>query len=213
MNEKTVGMLAKFTGVSVHTIKYYEKIGLLSSTRREHSNYRSYDIRACTDIYECMKYKNLGFALKEVGNLIKEADSEAIDNLLKKRLEEIDASLSELQELKKRVTDYLAETEEIEKKQGNWYIEDIEKNENVWSRQKGYTRIKGGRAFVLYLKITGPYASEGVLQKKIRKIYRKFQQDAKIPGDAYCVRIKITHDEEGNDWNYLKIYILLKPES
>ena len=86
-------------------------------------------------------------------------------------------------------------------------------NENVWSRQKGYTRIKGGRAFVLYLKITGPYASEGVLQKKIRKIYRKFQQDAKIPGDAYCVRIKITHDEEGNDWNYLKIYILLKPES
>ena len=37
MNEKTVGMLAKFTGVSVHTIKYYEKIGLLSSTRREHS--------------------------------------------------------------------------------------------------------------------------------------------------------------------------------
>ncbi len=65
-----------------------------------------------------MKYKNLGFALKEVGNLIKEADSEAIDNLLKKRLEEIDASLSELQELKKRVMDYLAETEEIEKKQG-----------------------------------------------------------------------------------------------
>lgn len=38
MNEKTVGMLAKFTGVSVHTIKYYEKIGLLSSARREHSN-------------------------------------------------------------------------------------------------------------------------------------------------------------------------------
>ena len=45
MNEKTVGMLAKFTGVSVHTIKYYEKIGLLSSARREHSNYRSYDIK------------------------------------------------------------------------------------------------------------------------------------------------------------------------
>ena len=38
MNEKTVGMLAKFTGVSVHTIKYYEKIGLLSSTRRSSHN-------------------------------------------------------------------------------------------------------------------------------------------------------------------------------
>ena len=28
MNEKTVGMLSKFTGVSVHTIKYYEKTGV-----------------------------------------------------------------------------------------------------------------------------------------------------------------------------------------
>ena len=125
MNEKTVGMLAKFTGVSVHTIKYYEKIGLLSSARREHSNYRSYDIRACTDIYECMKYKNLGFALKDIRNLIKEADSEAVEDLLKKRLEEIEIALSELQEIKKHVTDYLAETKEIEKKLGNWYIEEM----------------------------------------------------------------------------------------
>lgn len=279
MNEKTVGMLAKFTGVSVHTIKYYEKIGLLSSARREHSNYRSYDIRACTDIYECMKYKNLGFALKDIRSLIKEADSEAVEDLLKKRLEEIETALSELQEIKKRVTDYLAETEEIEKKLGNWYIEEMpdfwirfqtenleygkdaqlesdginfmdyapesksvlkisreslngienrfswgqavraeyiedkEKCGNAWSGQKGYSRIKGGRAFVFYLKITGAYASDGILQKKIREIYREFQQDMDVPGDAYCVRIKITHDEEGNDWNYLKIYILLKPES
>ena len=84
MNEKTVGMLAKFTGVSVHTIKYYEKIGLLSSTRREHSNYRSYDIRACTDIYECMKYKNLGVAILNDKGIIKklvEKPKEPISNL------------------------------------------------------------------------------------------------------------------------------------
>jgi len=49
MNEKTVGMLAKFTGVSVHTIKYYEKIGLLSSARREHSNYR---LVLCQDLVQ-----------------------------------------------------------------------------------------------------------------------------------------------------------------
>lgn len=51
MNEKTVGMLSKFTGVSVHTIKYYEKLGLISSSRREQSNYRSYDVKSCTDEY------------------------------------------------------------------------------------------------------------------------------------------------------------------
>lgn len=56
MNEKTVGMLSKFTGVSVHTIKYYEKLGFISSERGEQSNYRFYGVRSCTDIYECVKY-------------------------------------------------------------------------------------------------------------------------------------------------------------
>lgn len=276
MNERTVGTLAKFTGVSVHTIKYYEKIGLLSSTRKEHSNYRSYDIRVCTDIYECMKYKNLGFSLKDVGTLLKDADEVQMQNMLEERLREVNASIEELYSLKKRVETYLEETKEIEKKLGNWYIEEMpdfyirfqtknldyeddgqlvsdginfmdyapvsksvlkikkeslndakmQKNQFSWGQaviasrmeeeqvslkdRKGYEYIKGGRAFVLYLKLTGPYASEGVLQEKIREIYGQFQKE--VPSDAYGIRIKITHDEDGNDWNYLKIYIPLNNE-
>ena len=122
MNERTVGMLARFTGVSVHTIKYYEKIGLLSSNRKEHSNYRSYDIRTCTDIYECMKYKNLGFSLKDVGTLTKDADEIKMRQMLEKRLQEVDASIKELRSLKKRVENYLEETDEIEKKHLKIYI-------------------------------------------------------------------------------------------
>ena len=125
MNERTVGMLARFTGVSVHTIKYYEKIGLLSSNRKEHSNYRLYDIRTCTDIYECMKYKNLGFSLKDVGTLTKDADEIKMRQMLEKRLQEVDASIEELRSIKKRVENYLEETDEIEKKLGNWYIEEM----------------------------------------------------------------------------------------
>ena len=125
MNEKTVGMLAKFTGVSVHTIKYYEKIGLLSSTRKEHSNYRSYDIRSCTDIYECVKYKNLGFSLKDVGRLTKEADEVQMKKMLEERLKEIDESIAELQQVRNKVADYLQETDEIEQKLGKWYIEEM----------------------------------------------------------------------------------------
>lgn len=293
MNERTVGMLAKFTGVSVHTIKYYEKIGLLSSTRKEHSNYRSYDIRTCTDIYECMKYKNLGFSLKDVGTLTKDADEIKMREMLEERLREVDTSIEELSRLKKRVENYLEESDEIEKKLNKWYIEEMpdfyirfqtrnldyedngqlvsdginfmdyapisksvlkiskdsmnsaemgtnpgmdrnqdrqpddgreRENEFSWGQvviasrmeeehvslkeRKGYEYIKGGRAFVLYLKMTGPYASEGILPVKIREIYSEFQKE--IPSDAYGVRIKITHDEEGNDWNYLKIYIPLE---
>lgn len=266
MNEKTVGMLAKFTGVSVHTIKYYEKIGLLSSTRKEHSNYRSYDIRSCTDIYECVKYKNLGFSLKDVGRLTKEADEVQMKKMLEERLKEIDESIAELQQVRNKVADYLQETDEIEQKLGKWYIEEmpdfyirfqtrnldyeddgqlisdginfmdytpasksilkIGREEFSWGQtvkasyleeeqvrvkgKEGYEYVKGGRAFVVYLKMTGPYASEGTLQDKIREIYRQFRDEDHA--DAYCVRIKITHDEEGNDWNYLKVYIPLEDQ-
>lgn len=37
--------------------------------------------------------------------------------------------------------------------------------------------------------------------ERTKRIYREFQQDMDVPEDAYCVRIKITHDEEENDWN------------
>lgn len=97
----------------------------MSSARREHSNYRSYDIRACTDIYECMKYKNLGFSIERYQKSDKRSGFGSSRDLLKKRLEEIEIALSELQEIKKHVTDYLAETKEIEKKLGNWYIEEM----------------------------------------------------------------------------------------
>ena len=82
MSEKTIGTLSKFTGIPAHTIKYYEKIGLLSSNRKESSNYRSYDMRICTDIYECVKYRNMGFPLKETKELVKEAGDRRLDELL-----------------------------------------------------------------------------------------------------------------------------------
>ena len=85
MKEKTIGALSTFTGVSIHTIKYYEKIGLISSNRDEHSNYRSYNVRVCTDIYECLKYRNMDFSLKDTGILLKEADDHIFEQMMEQR--------------------------------------------------------------------------------------------------------------------------------
>ena len=103
MSEKTIGTLSKFTGIPAHTIKYYEKIGLLSSNRKEHSNYRSYDMRICTDIYECVKYRNMGFSLKETKELVKEADDRRLEELLAERKGRIDEEIRSLTEQKRRL--------------------------------------------------------------------------------------------------------------
>ena len=104
MKEKTIGALSTFTGVSIHTIKYYEKIGLISSNRDEHSNYRSYNVRVCTDIYECLKYRNMDFSLKDTGILLKEADDHIFEQMMEQRSRELSRQIEELKE-KKAVVD------------------------------------------------------------------------------------------------------------
>lgn len=119
MNEKTVGMLSKFTGVSVHTIKYYEKLGLISSSRREQSNYRSYDVKSCTDIYECMKYRNMGFSLKDIQLLLKEGDNALLSSLLEKRSQELATEVTELLNTRELIENYRKELAELDRRLGN----------------------------------------------------------------------------------------------
>ncbi len=124
MNEKTVGMLSKFTGVSVHTIKYYEKIGLLTSTRKEQSNYRSYDVRSCTNVYECVKYRNMGFSLKEVQELLESGTNELLDTLLEKRSRELGEEAEQILKTKELVEGYRRNLEKLDRKLGKWYVEE-----------------------------------------------------------------------------------------
>ena len=42
MKEK-IGVIARYTGLAAHTIKYYENMGLIDNVRDEQSNYRYYD--------------------------------------------------------------------------------------------------------------------------------------------------------------------------
>lgn len=269
MNEKTIGELAKFTGVSVHTIKYYEKIGLLSSSRKEHSNYRSYNIRVCTDIYECLKYRNMDFSLKDTGTLLREADDGMFSRMLDVRSAELEEEIRRLKRMKENVDDYREEVRIMDERLGKWYIEELphfyikkqtvalEYGENVANEAGGInlaediprstsvvylakdylnggvqefswgigefldsemteregaelTHVKKGRAFVTYMKLTGPYVSNGEMAGKVRKIFHQYAR--KFPEAAYGVRIKITHDSEGNDWNYMKVFVPLETE-
>ena len=65
-----ISELAKRTGVSAHTLRYYEKTGLLTASMRSKSNYRLYsadDLLAVQFIKRC---KNSGFSLQETASLL-----------------------------------------------------------------------------------------------------------------------------------------------
>lgn len=122
-NERNIGKLARFAGVSPYTIKYYEKIGLIETGRDEHSNYRRYDLRICTVLGECLRYRGMGFSLKELDTLIKSAESGEQQEMIERRLSEIEAEIARLQDLREYAKEYVKECRRVEEELGEWYLE------------------------------------------------------------------------------------------
>jgi DNA-binding transcriptional MerR regulator len=61
-----IGDLAKRTGLSAHTIRYYERIGLLPRAVRDSSRQRSYDASILTWIEFIGRLKTTGMPIREM---------------------------------------------------------------------------------------------------------------------------------------------------
>ncbi|MCB1326793.1 MAG: MerR family transcriptional regulator [Leptospiraceae bacterium] len=61
-----ISELSRRTGVSRHTIRYYEKFGLISPRGRRENNYREYEDEDRVAILFIDRVKRLGFSLKEI---------------------------------------------------------------------------------------------------------------------------------------------------
>ena len=65
-----IGRLAESVGVSVQTVRYYERRGLLTEPERTRSGYRLYDDETLLRLRFILTAKALGFTLAEVQELI-----------------------------------------------------------------------------------------------------------------------------------------------
>src|SRR4051812_43041638 len=66
-------MLADDLGVSVDTVRYYERRGLLPESRRTDSGYRSYADEDRRTLAFILRAKEHGFTLKEIAGLLAHA--------------------------------------------------------------------------------------------------------------------------------------------
>ena len=58
----TVNEVGKVTGVSVRTLQYYDKIGLLHPTEYTQAGYRLYDDTALEKLQQILLFRELGFS-------------------------------------------------------------------------------------------------------------------------------------------------------
>jgi len=61
-----IGQLAEAAGVTVQTVRFYERRGLLAAPARRDSGYREYPSATVDEILKILRLKALGFTLAEI---------------------------------------------------------------------------------------------------------------------------------------------------
>ena len=104
-----IGELAKLTGCSVQTIRYYEKENLLASKRRSEGNFRLYDQSAVEQLMFIKHCRSLDLALSEVRQVIELNQSagthcDDVNKMIDNHIEQVEQRMTELGRLRQHLT-------------------------------------------------------------------------------------------------------------
>ncbi|GIN93877.1 MerR family transcriptional regulator [Siminovitchia terrae] len=144
-NMFTIGQLAKQTGVTIRTLRYYDKIGLLIPTDYKDGGHRLYSPDDLLRLQQIQSLKFIGFSLKDIADLLESHDVEEQQLIhsiaLKKReliaeQERIHQTIDQLDHMKTIISGY----EKIDVKLFCFIIHSIlleEENLNEYSQIKG----------------------------------------------------------------------------
>lgn len=107
-----IGELAKLSGLSRDTIRFYEKQGLIEVGRKERrfNNYKEYSESTLERLLQIRRIKGFGFTLNEASELLTmiESNTASCSNISEKvadKAQLIDQKIKELQELKASMLD------------------------------------------------------------------------------------------------------------
>jgi len=100
MHSMSIGKLAKAAGVSVDTIRFYEKSGVLAAPIRKPSGFREYSERDLDCLRFVRRARGLGFSIPHIQQILSldlEAVSEQTTAILKSHIQTVDRKIAELQ--------------------------------------------------------------------------------------------------------------------
>jgi len=113
-----IGEIAQQTGVSVETLRYYEKRCLLTAPPRTEGGFRLYSDDAVQQVKFIKQAQSLGLMLDDVRQLVSGgqrrtqlASCRKVRDLLTRRIEDIDMRIKELREFRRTLHEHLVECE------------------------------------------------------------------------------------------------------
>jgi len=100
-----ISELSEKTGLSAHTLRYYEKHGLINASNRSEAGYRFYTDSDVRRVQFVKTARNTGFSLEDIGQLLSirvdklSHSCQEVTDITRKKLVEVNAKLTELQSM------------------------------------------------------------------------------------------------------------------
>ncbi|MEC4673866.1 MAG: helix-turn-helix domain-containing protein [Nitrospirota bacterium] len=105
----TIGVLSKQTSCHIETIRYYERIGILSKPPRTEGGHRLYEREQIKRLMFVRRSRELGFSLEEIRTLLRLVDSkrhtcQEVKIVTDRHLEDVRKKISDLRKLQKTLS-------------------------------------------------------------------------------------------------------------
>jgi MerR family transcriptional regulator, copper efflux regulator len=111
METISIGALARRAGVSIDTVRYYEKSGLLVPQARLASGYRRYAEPQVVRLRFIRRAQELGFSLRDISDLLglsRQRDVGRIKRSAERKLAEVDKRIAALQRVRGGLSELIA---------------------------------------------------------------------------------------------------------
>jgi DNA-binding transcriptional MerR regulator len=104
-----IGRVAQSTGLSIDTIRFYEKQGLVHAPPRSSGGYRVYGERDVERFQFVGRAQNLGFSLQEIRELLviesrKGDGCSHVNDLIAAKIDQVKEKIAELRRIESRLT-------------------------------------------------------------------------------------------------------------
>lgn len=177
-----ISQVAATYGISKRTLRYYEEMGLLESSRDSTRDERCYNNKQLKELEHILLLKKVGLSLKTIEHLLRDKEVAKFSDQLYKRLESIEEKIQELSIQKHLVKDMLYLQATVLKNEIDFYelikekvyLQDyIQKIEGMDKYMKDMIILEFGEALIPIVVEKDLVKQVGELKNKINKTLDK----------------------------------------
>lgn len=123
LDDYKVGEIAKFYGVSVDTVRYYDRKGVLKPQKKNDNNYRAYNKEEFITMDYIMRLRSLGISIENIKKMASNISLKESLEVVSETEDEIEAQIRRLENQRRMIKGYKAKLKDCTERYGMVTVE------------------------------------------------------------------------------------------